>query len=154
MAAGIQAGIGNVAAGGAFAVAQSIAMDGAVPVACTAIGAGIGAVATAIGVGPCTDDENADLVAAWARAEVVAAVARMKSAAYADLAAAWARAEALAAAAWMGSAAVAHAGAGATAGVLAIILVLTAGGVAACKFPSIDLLVIQHPISGSHYFKA
>ena len=130
MAAGIQAGIGNVAAGGAFAVAQSIAMDGAVPVACTAIGAGIGAVATAIGVGPCPDDENANLVAAWARAEALAAAARMESAA------------------------VAHAGAGATAGVLVIILVLTAGGVAACKFSSIDLLVIQHPISGSHYFKA
>ena len=42
MAAGIQAGIGNVAAGSAFTVAQSIAMGGAFPAVVTAIGAGVG----------------------------------------------------------------------------------------------------------------
>lgn len=136
-------------------------MGGAVPIGYTAIGAGIGAVATAVGVGTCVDDEDADLVAAWVRAEALAATARMASAAYAELIAALARAEALAAAARMESAALAHAGADATTGVLAIILVLTAalgvfglttGGVAACKFSSFDPLVIQHLIS--RYLKA
>jgi len=101
-AAGIQAGIGNVAAGSAFAIAQSIAMGGTVPIGCTAIGGGIGgAVGTAFGVGAGADDEDTDLVAiaTWARAELLAAVARMQSVAYTDLVAAWARAEVLAAAA-------------------------------------------------------
>jgi hypothetical protein len=43
VAAGIQAGIGNVAAGSAFAVAQSIAMGGAVPALVPIVGAGVGA---------------------------------------------------------------------------------------------------------------
>ena len=44
MAAGIQAGIGNVVAGSLFATAQSVAMGGALPVAVTALGAGVAAV--------------------------------------------------------------------------------------------------------------
>ncbi|KAH9067535.1 hypothetical protein EDB87DRAFT_3643 [Lactarius vividus] len=44
MAAGIQAGIGNVAAGSLFATAQSVAMGGAIPSIITAIGAGLGGV--------------------------------------------------------------------------------------------------------------
>jgi len=43
IAAGIQAGIGNIAAVSAFAVAQSIGMGGAVPTIITAIAAAIGA---------------------------------------------------------------------------------------------------------------
>jgi hypothetical protein len=39
----MQAAIGNVATGSAFAVAQSIAMGGAIPVAVTAVGACLGA---------------------------------------------------------------------------------------------------------------
>ena len=42
-AAGIQDAIGNVAAGSAFAVVQSIAMGGAIPVGVTAVGASLGA---------------------------------------------------------------------------------------------------------------
>ena len=44
MAAGIQAGIGNVVAGSLFATAQSVAMGGALPVAVTAIGAGVAGI--------------------------------------------------------------------------------------------------------------
>jgi hypothetical protein len=43
MAAVAQAGIGNVAAGSAFAVAQSVGMGGAVPAVITAVGAGLSA---------------------------------------------------------------------------------------------------------------
>ncbi|KAF9520219.1 hypothetical protein BS47DRAFT_1336195 [Hydnum rufescens UP504] len=43
MAAGIQAGIGNVAAGSLFAGAQSVAAGGALPLIGTVISAGIGA---------------------------------------------------------------------------------------------------------------
>ena len=58
IAAGIQAGIGNVAAGSAFAVAQSIGMGGAIPAVVTAVGAtfGAGVGAAAAGAGP--DDEG------------------------------------------------------------------------------------------------
>ncbi|KAH9063347.1 hypothetical protein EDB87DRAFT_174282 [Lactarius vividus] len=41
-AATMQAGIGNVAAGSLFAMAQSVAMGGAIPAVFTAIGAGLG----------------------------------------------------------------------------------------------------------------
>jgi hypothetical protein len=58
IAAGIQAGIGNVAAGSAFAVAQSIAMGGAIPAAVTAVGAGVGAAAGAAAAGAGSDDED------------------------------------------------------------------------------------------------
>ncbi len=58
MAAGIQAGIGNVVAGSLFATAQSVAMGGAIPAIITAIGGGVGAVggvaaagATSVGAG-------------------------------------------------------------------------------------------------------
>ncbi|KAF9510470.1 hypothetical protein BS47DRAFT_1487400 [Hydnum rufescens UP504] len=44
VAAGIQAGIGNVAAGSLFAGAQSVAAGGALPLIGTVISAGIGAV--------------------------------------------------------------------------------------------------------------
>ncbi|KAF9510472.1 hypothetical protein BS47DRAFT_1487401 [Hydnum rufescens UP504] len=44
VAAGIQAGIGNVAAGSLFAGAQSVAAGGALPMIGTVISAGIGAV--------------------------------------------------------------------------------------------------------------
>ena len=80
-------------------------MGGAVPVGCTAISGGIGAVGAAIGMGTCAGDEDADQVATWARAEVLAAATRMESATYADLVVAWACAEVLAAAARMESAA-------------------------------------------------
>jgi hypothetical protein len=43
VAAGIQAGIGNVAVGSAFAAAQSIAMGGAIPTVISAVSAGLGA---------------------------------------------------------------------------------------------------------------
>lgn len=46
IAAGLQAGIGNVAAGSLFAAAQSIAMGGGVPAAVSAVG-GMGAGAAA-----------------------------------------------------------------------------------------------------------
>ena len=101
MAAGIQAGIGNVAAGSLFAIAQSIGAGGAVPAVFTAIGGGISAVAAAIGVGMVGDDD--DPIAAWVRAEILATAARIESAAVA----AWARAEVHAAAARIESAAVA-----------------------------------------------
>ncbi|KAH9036229.1 hypothetical protein EDB85DRAFT_807911 [Lactarius pseudohatsudake] len=42
VAAGVQAGIGNVVAGSLFATAQSVAMGGAVPLVVTAIGASVG----------------------------------------------------------------------------------------------------------------
>ena len=51
MAAGVQAGIGNVAAGSLFATAQSVGMGGAIPAVVTAVGAGVagvGAVAAAM----------------------------------------------------------------------------------------------------------
>jgi len=43
IAAGVQAGIGNVAAGSAYAAAQSIAMGGAIPTVVSAFGGGLGA---------------------------------------------------------------------------------------------------------------
>jgi hypothetical protein len=57
-AAVIQAGIGNVAAGSAFAVAQSIAMGGAIPAAVTAVGAGLGAGVGTAAAGATPDDED------------------------------------------------------------------------------------------------
>ena len=48
MAAGIQAGIGNVAAGSLFALAQSIGAGGALPAIFSAIAGAIGAVLGAI----------------------------------------------------------------------------------------------------------
>lgn len=87
-------------------------------------------------------------VAAWVRAEEHSAIARMESA-HAERVAAWARAEVLSATARVESAA-AVSRAGATASVLAILLVLTAGlgmPVAAGEFPSFNPLVGQHPIS-------
>jgi hypothetical protein len=58
LAALIQALIGNVAAGSAFAIAQSIAMGGAVPAVvsaiCAALGVGVGAAAAGAG----SDDED------------------------------------------------------------------------------------------------
>ncbi|KAI9465363.1 hypothetical protein BJY52DRAFT_1221020 [Lactarius psammicola] len=48
MAAGIQAGIGNVVAGSLFATAQSVAMGGAIPAVVSAAGAGLGAVGGAV----------------------------------------------------------------------------------------------------------
>ena len=47
LAAGAQAGIGNVVAGSVFATAQSVAMGGALPGVITAAGAGIAGVAGA-----------------------------------------------------------------------------------------------------------
>ncbi|KAH9980657.1 hypothetical protein BJV74DRAFT_855712 [Russula compacta] len=47
IAAGMQAGIGNVAAGSLFATAQSVAMGGAVPGAVTAVGSGFSGIAAA-----------------------------------------------------------------------------------------------------------
>ncbi|KAH9081433.1 hypothetical protein EDB83DRAFT_543311 [Lactarius deliciosus] len=47
-AATIQAGIGNVAAGSFFAMAQSAAMGGAIPAVFTAIGAGLGGLIGAV----------------------------------------------------------------------------------------------------------
>lgn len=87
-------------------------------------------------------------VAAWVRAEEHSATARIESA-HAERVAAWARAEVLSATARVESAA-AVSRAGATASVLAILLVLTAGlgmPVAASEFPSFDSLVGQHSIS-------
>lgn len=53
MAAGVQAGIGNVASGSMFATAQSIGMGGGVPAVVSAIGglgvAAVGAVGAVIG---------------------------------------------------------------------------------------------------------
>jgi hypothetical protein len=49
MAAGIQASIGNVAAGSLFAAAQSIGMGGGVPAAVSAV-AGLGAAAAGVAV--------------------------------------------------------------------------------------------------------
>ena len=54
-------------------------MGGAVPAVFSAIGGGIGALATTVNAG--ADDEDADLVAAWVNAEVLAAAALMESAA-------------------------------------------------------------------------
>jgi hypothetical protein len=48
MAAGMQAGIGNVVAGSLFAGAQSVAMGGALPAAITAVGAGATGIAGAV----------------------------------------------------------------------------------------------------------
>lgn len=49
MAAGVQAGIGNVAAGSLFALGQSIAMGGGVPAIITAVGGvSVGAAGAAI----------------------------------------------------------------------------------------------------------
>ena len=64
LAAAIQAGMGNVAAGSAFAVAQSVAMGGALPavgyVSAAAIGAGLGGAAgQAHGGGEAPGDEEA-----------------------------------------------------------------------------------------------
>jgi hypothetical protein len=52
----MQAAIGNVAAGSAFAVAQSIAMGGAIPVAVTAVGAGAGVGTATAGTGSDGED--------------------------------------------------------------------------------------------------
>ena len=52
----MQAGIGNVAAGSVFAVAQSIAMGGAIPAAITAVGAGLGAGVGTAAAGAIPDD--------------------------------------------------------------------------------------------------
>jgi hypothetical protein len=55
----MQAAIGNVAAGSAFAVAQGIAMGGAIPVILTAVGAGLGAgAAAAAGTGSDGEDSK------------------------------------------------------------------------------------------------
>ena len=67
-------------------------MGGAVPIVCTAMGGGIGATATSICVGTGADGEDApvgaatdaDLVAAWVHAEVLAAAALIESAAAVD----------------------------------------------------------------------
>jgi hypothetical protein len=57
-AAGIQAAIGNIAAGSGFAVAQSIAMGGAIPVAVTAVGASLGAGVGTAAAGTGSDGEE------------------------------------------------------------------------------------------------
>ncbi|KAH8980744.1 hypothetical protein EDB86DRAFT_2978724 [Lactarius hatsudake] len=49
IAAGIQAGIGNVAAGSLFATAQSVAMRGALSGVITAVGTAIGGICAAAG---------------------------------------------------------------------------------------------------------
>jgi hypothetical protein len=54
----MQAAIGNVAAGSAFAVAQSVAMGGAIPVAVTAVGAGVGAGVGTAAAGTGSDGED------------------------------------------------------------------------------------------------
>ncbi|KAI0264189.1 hypothetical protein BC834DRAFT_970915 [Gloeopeniophorella convolvens] len=51
IAAGVQAGIGNVAAGSLFALAQSVAMGGGVPAAITALGAGIAGAGAGAAIG-------------------------------------------------------------------------------------------------------
>jgi len=48
IAAGMQAGIGNVVAGSLFAGAQSVAMGGALPAAITAVGGGAGGLGAAV----------------------------------------------------------------------------------------------------------
>lgn len=58
VAAVMQAGIGNVAAGSVFAAAQSIAMGGAIPAAITAVGAGLGAGVGTAAAGAIPDDED------------------------------------------------------------------------------------------------
>jgi hypothetical protein len=50
MAAGVQAGIGNVAAGSMFAAAQSMTMGGGVPAAVSAVGGLAGAAVAAVAV--------------------------------------------------------------------------------------------------------
>jgi hypothetical protein len=55
LAAVIQSGIGNVAAGSLFAGAQSIAMGGAFPAAITAIGAGVAGIGAAAASAKCGD---------------------------------------------------------------------------------------------------
>ena len=63
IAAAIQASIGNVVAGSAFAAAQSVAMGGALPaigyVSAAAIGAGAGTIAGALDDGEPPEDEEA-----------------------------------------------------------------------------------------------
>ena len=49
IAAAIQSGIGNVAAGSWFAVCQSIGMGGAIPTGVSAVSAGLGAVIGIVG---------------------------------------------------------------------------------------------------------
>jgi hypothetical protein len=53
----MQAAIGNVAAGSAFAVCQSISMGGAIPTVVTALGAGLGA---GMGAAAGTDSDGED----------------------------------------------------------------------------------------------
>jgi hypothetical protein len=53
----MQAAIGNVAAGSAFAVAQSVAMGGGIPAAVTAVSAAVGAGA-AVAAGRGSDGED------------------------------------------------------------------------------------------------
>lgn len=48
MAAGMQAGIGNVVAGSLFATAQSVGMGGAVPGVVTAVGGGVSGIGAAV----------------------------------------------------------------------------------------------------------
>ena len=114
IAAGLQAGIGNVAAGSLFAMAQSVAMGGAIPAVFTAFGAGVGAAAGAA-AGAGTDD------AGTAGAEAAAASADA-AAASADAAAASARAATTGAdAAWGGAAADAGIATGATLGAASVV---------------------------------
>jgi hypothetical protein len=54
----MQAAIGNVAAGSAFAVAQSIGMGGAVPAVLTAVGAGLGAAGAGAAAGAGSDGKD------------------------------------------------------------------------------------------------
>ena len=82
IAAGLQAGIGNVAAGSLFAMAQGVAMGGAIPAVFTAFGAGVGAAAAAA-AGAGTDDAGtagADEVAVGEGAAAVSVDAAAASA--------------------------------------------------------------------------
>ena len=58
LAAVIQSGIGNVAAGSLFATAQSVAMGGAIPTVVTAIGAGVGSAVGALASSGDNDDRG------------------------------------------------------------------------------------------------
>ena len=59
IAAGVHACIGNVAAGSAFAVAQSIAIGGAIPAVVMIIGARVGAGVGTAAAGAGQEDEGA-----------------------------------------------------------------------------------------------
>ena len=64
LAAGIQSGIGPIAAGSLFATAQSVAMGGAIPTVFSVVGAGVGAAvggqAMAQGDGNENDGDESD----------------------------------------------------------------------------------------------